>query len=40
MIDGQKQPLLLQLLQERRKFAQLAVEMYAANGVTPAGGGQ
>ena len=34
MEGGSKQPLLLQLLQERRKFAQVVVEMYAEKGVT------
>src|SRR5215208_6465577 len=35
MIESQKQPLLLQLLQERRKFAHHVVDMYAEKGVTP-----
>ena len=34
MIEGQKQPLLLQLLKERRKLAQQVVDMYAEKGVT------
>src|SRR3954469_11948737 len=37
MIDtGSKQPLLLQLLQEKRRFAEQVVEMYVDKGVTPA----
>ena len=36
MDSGSKQPLLLQLLQERRKFAQVVCEMYAEKGITDA----
>jgi type IV pilus assembly protein PilB len=37
MIDGgSKQPLLLQLLKERRKFAEIVVQLYQSKGVTAA----
>ena len=32
--SGSKQPLLMQLLQERRRFVEQVVEMYAEKGVT------
>lgn len=34
--SSSKQPLILQLLQDRRRFAEQVVEMYADKGVTPA----
>src|SRR5437773_52356 len=33
--SSSKQPLLLQLLQERRRFAELVVQMHGEKGVTP-----